>query len=691
MNPERIGRYEILRPLGRGAMGIVYLARDPQIERELALKTIRFDTSDKGFNAEEAKARFLKEARISGRLQHPYIVTVFDVGDDSGTLFLAMEFVQGGSFSQKLAEPNEFPIFERIRVVAEVAEALGHAHERGVLHRDVKPANILLTPAMSAKVTDFGIGKLLSGDTDLTTTGQMVGSPAYMSPEQIRGEKLDARSDIFSLGVVLYQALTLRKPFPADTLTTLVYQILNEEPTDPVVLQGDLPTEISTIIKKCLAKSRADRYSDATEMATDLRNVLGYSPVMSTMGMINESRPPRVATRPGLRSSGSHPLPSGSHELTTAAPPSPPAGPPSSADSGPPSDESPTITAGRMMGGFAAAPQSTGTARGLAPWTKNKTPLMALGAFLLIGVILTAVRAANKKKTPGGEPEAVVTVAAATTGSAGGGSAATTSGATAAGAAPGTVTPAGNTTPVPVPTESIKVVETPVATPVPSPAPTKKPKVKPSPAAATGAAGSSSLKPEPSPTRRPANLTYAVKRFVKINVTPTQARVFLDGKYIGISDDWDDAGGGSLLTFNFEGNHRIRVSYPGYKDLLIDISVRSSAADERVTIDRELEKGTPEGWTGPEGTFRRPHYRTVGSVVFNVEPPETTVTVNGKLLGPASNWSTSGKDELVFQDMAVYDVILNAPGYEPKPLRVLVAPTAGETRVPIKERLKKLK
>ncbi|MGE5717449.1 MAG: serine/threonine-protein kinase, partial [Acidobacteriota bacterium] len=298
MSPEQIGRYVILRTLGRGAMGVVYLARDPQIERELALKTIRFDASEKSFSVDEAKARFLKEARISGRLQHPHIVTVFDVGEDQGTLFLAMELVQGGSFSQRLSDPAGFPLRDRIRVVAEVAEALAHAHERGVLHRDVKPANILLTPTMSAKVTDFGIGKLLTGDTELTSTGQMVGSPAYMSPEQIKGEKLDARTDIFSLGIVLYQALTLRKPFPADTLTTLVYQILHEEPMDPSLVTSDVPEGMKEIIRKCLAKDRANRYSDAGELATDLREILGYSPVGSTAGL-SESKIKRVRSTPG--------------------------------------------------------------------------------------------------------------------------------------------------------------------------------------------------------------------------------------------------------------------------------------------------------------------------------------------------------------------------------------------------------
>jgi serine/threonine-protein kinase len=258
-------------------MGVVYLAQDPQIERTLALKTVRFDGPSQSFSMSEAKARFLKEAKISGRLQHPNIVTVYDVGEDEGVLYLAMEYISGGSLSQRLADPGSFPLVERIRILSEVADALSHAHQRGVLHRDVKPANILLTDSSSAKVTDFGIGKLLSGDTDLTTTGQMVGSPAYMSPEQVRGDKLDVRSDIFSLGVVLYQTLTLRKPFPADTLTTLVYQILHDEPPDPLRHNEELPPEITEIARRCLAKNREERYGDAAELADDLRALIGIA------------------------------------------------------------------------------------------------------------------------------------------------------------------------------------------------------------------------------------------------------------------------------------------------------------------------------------------------------------------------------------------------------------------------------
>ena len=356
MSPEQIGRYVILRTLGRGAMGVVYLARDPQIERELALKTIRFDAGEKSFGVDEAKARFLKEARISGRLQHPHIVTVFDVGEDQGTLFLAMELVQGGSFSQRLSDPAGFPLRDRIRVVAEVAEALAHAHERGVLHRDVKPANILLSPTLSAKVTDFGIGKLLTGDTELTTTGQMVGSPAYMSPEQIKGEKLDARTDIFSLGIVLYQALTLRKPFPADTITTLVYQILHEEPMDPGLVTNEVPEGMKEIIKKCLAKDRANRYSDAGELAGDLREILGFSPVGSTA----------VPARP--------PMPAAATPV---------------ADS-----ESPTITTGRRMGEVMA--KGAGAA---APPPKKKgvSPFVLGSGLLAVAAVVLGVLTLSKK------------------------------------------------------------------------------------------------------------------------------------------------------------------------------------------------------------------------------------------------------------------------------------------------------
>jgi serine/threonine protein kinase len=678
LQPEKIGRYVILRTLGRGAMGVVYLARDPQIERDLALKTIRFDEAEKSFSADEAKARFLKEAKISGRLQHPHIVTVFDVGEDEGMLYLAMELVQGGSFSQRLADPAGFAIRDRVRVVAEVAEALAHAHERGVLHRDIKPANILLSPSLSAKVTDFGIGKLLTGDTELTSTGQMVGSPAYMSPEQIKGDKLDARTDIFSLGVVLYQALTLRKPFPADTLTTLVYQILHEEPADPGAVAGDLPEGLGVIVRRCLAKDRANRYSDAAELADDLREALGFSPVGSTANF-SDSRMKRGRSSPSSPAApppAAHPQPSQSPHASMAPTAAMPVMSPGPVGAPRPSDsESPTITTGRRMGELAAKAEG----RVPPPSAKKKPSPATLGALGIVAALVALVALALAKK--------------------GGGSGAPDAPPEAAPAAAVSASPASVAVPAPPPAPpaaaaagpAVAVVETPAASaaaPASStlaPAP-RKTKAKPTPGdAASTTAAASAARPTATAAKR-ADLTFTIRRFLKINVSPSQARVYLDGNYIGISDDWDDAGGGALLTFNLEGQHRLRICYPEYRDLLVDVIVRSTAADDKVTIEQDLPKGAPDGPTGPEGALKRPTYKTIGAVLFNVEPPDAMVSVNGKEYGPASKFQ---KDEMTFRDMAVYQVALSAPGYEPKTVRLLVAPTAGELRATIKEKLKK--
>ncbi|MFI5197034.1 MAG: protein kinase [Thermoanaerobaculia bacterium] len=674
MDPEQIGRYVILRTLGRGAMGIVYLARDPQIERELALKTIRFDTAEKSFGAEEAKARFLKEARISGRLQHPHIVTVFDVGEDQGTLFLAMELVQGGSFSQRLADPANFPVRDRIRVVAEVAEALAHAHERGVLHRDVKPANILLTAALSAKVTDFGIGKLLTGDTDLTSSGQMVGSPAYMSPEQIKGEKLDARTDIFSLGIVLYQALTLRKPFPADTLTTLVYQILHEEPLDTGLVTNDLPDGLRDIIRKCLAKDRANRYADARELAEDLREVLGFPPVGSTAAFsdskVKRARsaeapltPSSMSPTAALKAGSPVGRPSEGAGLTSAPTvPSMPAAAAKVSDS-----ESPTITTGRRIGELVAKAEAAAAS---VSKKKGVSPFALAGGLLAAAAIVLGVLSLSRGSEKEGGATVLPTAAPAAS--------------TPAQPRPASV-PAG----APAPSTagpSVAIVETPALQMTPAGVSAKKARPTPAGGLETSAPAAAASKPV-RPSQKPADLTVTIRRFLKLDISPSQARVYLDGRYIGISDDWDDAGGGSLLAFNLEGTHRFRLCAPGYRDLLVDLIVRSTATDDKVTVERSLEKGTPDGPTGPEGRLKHPSYRTVRDAIFNVEPPSALVTINGRELGPASKWE---KEDLQFADMAVYEVLLSAPGYESKSFRILVGPTAGEIRANVKEKLKRM-
>jgi hypothetical protein len=181
-------------------------------------------------------------------------------------------------------------------------------------------------------------------------------------------------------------------------------------------------------------------------------------------------------------------------------------------------------------------------------------------------------------------------------------------------------------------------VETPAAGISPAAVPAKKARTKPTVALEAPAPGAAASKPV-NPSQKPADLTVTIRRFLKLDISPSQARVYLDGRYIGISDDWDDAGGGSLLAFNLEGTHRLRLCAPEYRDLLVDLIVRSTATDDKVTIDRSLEKGTPDGPTGPEGKLKRPSYRTVRAAVFNVEPPDALVTVNGHELGPASKWA----------------------------------------------------
>lgn len=266
----RLGRYEILGEIGRGAMGVVYRGWDPQLERPVAIKAIRADAVSGG-TEEEIIARFLREAKLAARIVHPGVVTVYDAGEEGGQLYQVMELVEGESLSARLRR-GDFPSQrEALELAAQVAEALGAAHRAGVVHRDVKPANILIARDGKVKVSDFGVAKAVGEATGLTRTGTTVGSPAYMSPEQVRGEHVDARSDLFSLGVILYEMLLRKRPFPAETLTTLVYQILNTDPfADPQAF-GSLHPELVAFLKWCLAKDPAQRIPDAATLASQAR------------------------------------------------------------------------------------------------------------------------------------------------------------------------------------------------------------------------------------------------------------------------------------------------------------------------------------------------------------------------------------------------------------------------------------
>ncbi|HVA94005.1 MAG TPA: protein kinase [Candidatus Dormibacteraeota bacterium] len=271
-NPQKIGRYEIIEELGRGAMGTVYRAKDPAMDRVVAVKTIISVVLD-GVQGGEFRERFFREARAAGSLAHPGIVPVFDVGEQDGLPFLVMEFVKGQTLADMVKNGERLSL-DRVREIGQqIAQALSYAHQRGVVHRDIKPANILMTSREAygierPKITDFGVAKLAEGQT--TMTGQLLGTPAFMPPEQFTGAAVDGRADIFSLGVVLYLLATGEQPFPGESMTSVSYKVVHTNPVPPCKLNPSLSADLDRVIMKCLAKSPEDRYQTGDALAADL-------------------------------------------------------------------------------------------------------------------------------------------------------------------------------------------------------------------------------------------------------------------------------------------------------------------------------------------------------------------------------------------------------------------------------------
>lgn len=263
-----LGRYVIIGELGQGAMGIVYKATDPLIDRAVAIKTINLALAHEG--KEEYEARFYQEAKAAGRLSHPNIVTVYDVGKSGDIAYIAMEFLQGRELRDILNDRQRLPVDQAVDIVAQVALGLAYAHEHGIVHRDVKPSNIMVVRDGHAKITDFGIARMESSAVR-TQTGMVLGSPKYMSPEQVMGKLTDQRSDIFSLGVMLYEMLTGQPPFTGENINAVMYQTLNTVPPPPSAMNPEVPSMLNFIVAKALAKAVDDRYGNAKDFANDLR------------------------------------------------------------------------------------------------------------------------------------------------------------------------------------------------------------------------------------------------------------------------------------------------------------------------------------------------------------------------------------------------------------------------------------
>jgi serine/threonine-protein kinase len=266
----------VLKELGRGAMGVVYLGKDPTIQRFVAIKTMRLDDIDKEDELKAFRDRFFREAESTGRLSHPNIITVYDAGEQDGLAYIAMEYLEGVLLNCYCQKSTLVPARQVLQIVTTVAEALDYAHSQGVIHRDVKPPNIMILKQRLVKVMDFGIAKVATATK--TQTSMIVGTPRYMSPEQATGKDVDGRSDVFSLGIVLFELLTGERPFDADNMPALVTRIAKAPHPPLMKYRRDLPTRVQSILDRALQKDIQNRYRHAGDMAQDLRDVFQVMP-----------------------------------------------------------------------------------------------------------------------------------------------------------------------------------------------------------------------------------------------------------------------------------------------------------------------------------------------------------------------------------------------------------------------------
>ena len=400
--PQKLGRYEILEEIGKGAMGVVYLARDPLIGRQVALKTFRVGFSAKDQEHAQFRSRFVREAQSAGILSHPNIVTIHDVVDEGGEgiCFIAMEFVKGTNLKQLLQRPEPFGYDRLIDILSQVAEGLDYAHSRGVVHRDIKPANILIAQDGKVKITDFGIARL--DTSNLTMEGQLLGTPNYMAPEQIQGKEVDHRADIFSLGVVFYEMLTRRKPFQGENLTAVTHKIVYEPFTPAEEIIKDLPPGLTAIMSRCLEKDPNRRYPRAAEIAAELRRS-GSNPSealaeddddTSATQEVAEETVDQTAPRPPEAEAQVPGWPAPSPKSPRASPPSPAAAgaagapiaqpPPASRAALAPAAEGASPAPGPPPGPLAPGPASPTATPALAPPAPS-APMMPLPVSSLSG------------------------------------------------------------------------------------------------------------------------------------------------------------------------------------------------------------------------------------------------------------------------------------------------------------------
>jgi serine/threonine protein kinase len=613
------GRYQIVKELGRGSMGVVYQGFDPVIGRTVAIKTMLIE----GLSAaefQEYKARFQREAQAAGILAHPNIVTVYDFGEDSGVLFLAMEYLDGKSLQELVEKQNILPVETIVPIFEQVCSALDHAHRSNIVHRDIKPANIMILNSGLVKVTDFGIAKIMS--MGMTQAGQILGTPNYMSPEQVKGRKVDGRSDIFALGVILYELVTGEKPFGGQNITTVIYKIINENPIPPRELDSTIHPGLSFVISKALAKNPDERFQTCRELAEGLKNYrnLGAEPAPSATVVIKvpplqappAAEPPPVPTRQAAVPAPQPPLEiqSVSAEIGKVRPSAPPV-----------REQMPPARPAVPPPAFAA----------IKPQRQGSSPVLwALLGLLLIGGIAAGgyyfLYVKNPPTIQQGTPETVPAVQ----------SPSATAPASTPGAQEGTATEPSET-------------QTPSATGENTPAAAGQTTPATSPAAAAPALSTAKTKPiSPTPVAEPAAKPSTELKYGKVfvNSTPAGAQISVDGR----SDpDWVTP---HTIDGLRSGEHKLILSAQGFATATQTITIDAGrTAAVNVTLAQFHPPAPPSrpAKTAPQPKTEEPAAPTAATTtppavpagpangVWRIEtqPPGAEVVVDGKSYGPS--------------------------------------------------------
>ena len=387
MTLQRIGRYNIIAELGKGAMGVVYKATDPNIGRIVAVKTTRLDTH--GLAADDLLRRFQNEARSAGTLSHPNIVTIYDAGEENGVFYIAMEYLEGETLDALLSRHRSLPVEKVIEIVRQVCAGLDYAHSHGVIHRDIKPANIMLASGGAVKVMDFGIAK--AGGT-MTATGTVLGTPNYMSPEQVKGKHIDGRSDLFSIGVLLYEMLTGEKPFDGQNITTIIYKIVSEDPIPPRELDVTIHPGLSSVVTKALAKALDERYQTGASLVADLENYKSFGSEAGATQVISTAAADAT----------------GDQTLVTAAPaPAKPAGPAAVTASTTPAVATPATIPPKMPAPVAAPARKR-------PPLRTDTVVLVGAVLLLLVTVGLVWRVYNRRRQERQQQEAAAATQSAT-------------------------------------------------------------------------------------------------------------------------------------------------------------------------------------------------------------------------------------------------------------------------------------